>query len=503
MITSMELDQRRPTTADIVAGITVAFIAIPQSLAYAEIAGMPAHVGLYAAAFPALVAAFFASSRYLQTGPVATTALLTLGALAPLAAVGTPEYVGLAAVLAVLVGFFRLLLGVLRLGRISDFMSQPVLLGFTSAAAILIIGSQSDRVFGLEVSPDGLLARLTHVLSHPSEWDPLPIGTAVATALIIIGGRRLHRLFPGMLVAVLAGTLLGRSDSFRGTLVGDIPSGFPGIAVGFDWVAVPSLLVPAAVIALLGFAEATAISRTFAVQDRERWDASRELVSQGAANIASGLVGGFPVGGSFARSSVNRLAGARTRWSGAITGLTVIAFLPFAGLLSTLPEAVLGAIVIVAVSRFLRFGAMARIGRVSLPQAAIAWITAGATLLLAPRVDLAIVIGVGCALAVHVLREAGGVVVQSTYDEGTLTLAPRGVLFFASASRFRDALLVGLGDHPEAVALCLDLARLGRVDYSGAAALSEVMREAQEAGLDVQVANTPRRVEKLLSAFED
>lgn len=499
----MNQDQRRPTVADIVAGVTVAFIAIPQSLAYAEIAGLPPHLGLYAVAFPALLAAFFASSRYLQTGPVATTSLLVFGALTPLADVGTPAYVRLAALLALLVGMVRLLLGVLRLGGISDFMSQPVLLGFSTAAAVLIMSSQSAKVFGAADVAGSLISKLVHVLSSPSEWDLPTMALSVGAALVIIGGRKLHPLFPGVLAVAVGGILLGRFTDLPFALVGQVPAGLPSAAWAIDWAAAPGLLVSAAVIALLGFAEPVAIARTFAAQDRERWDANRELISQGVANIASGLSGGFPVGGSFARSSVNRMAGAKTRWAGAVTGLTVIAFLPFAGLLSTLPQAVLGTIVIVAISKFLRVGAMLRIAKVSLPQAAIAWITAIATLALAPRVDLAIVIGVGCALAVHVLREAGGVTVHSSYANGDLTLAPKGVLFFASASRFRDELLVGLAAHQDATMLTLDLSQLGRVDYSGAAALSEVMEEARSAGLEARVTNTPARVEKLLSAFRD
>lgn len=499
----MPFDWHRPQTADIFAGITVAFVAIPQSLAYAEIAGVPAYLGLYATAFPALLAAFFVNSRYLQTGPVATTSLLAFGALAPLAVVGSPRYVALASLLALLVGVIRLTLGFLRLGRIADFMSQPVLLGFTSAAAVLIIGSQSDKVTGVVDASGSLMGKLIHVVAHPGEWQAVPIAVALGTAVVILGGRRLHPLFPGVLVAAIGGILLGRFGNYPGTMVGDIPQAFPQLDLAIDWAAIPGLFIPAVVIAMLGFAEPTAIARTFAAQDRERWDANRELISQGVANLASGVVGGFPVGGSFARSSINHMAGARTPWAGAVTGLAIIAFLPFARLLSTLPQAVLGGIVIVAISKFLRFGAMTKIAKVSAPQATIAWVTAGATLLLAPRVDLAIVVGVGSALAVHVVREASGVTVHSSYRDGTLTLAPRGVLFFASASRFQDELLEGLAAHPEARALTLDLVQLGRVDYGGAATLAEVMHAAATAGLTVEMINPPARVSRLLSAFAD
>lgn len=501
-IAAMLPDQRRPTTADIVAGLSVAFVAIPQSLAYAEIAGMPAYTGLYATAFPALLAAFFAHSRYLQTGPVAMTALLAFGALTPLAVEKTPEYIGLAALLALLVGLFRLLLGVLRLGRIADFMSQPVIVGFTTAAAILIGGSQSDKAFGVEGAPNGLFEKLIHVLTNPGEWTLSAIIVSLVTAAIVIGGRRIHALFPGVLVAAVAGILLGAFGDYSAALVGDVPAGLPGLALDLDWSAVPSLLVAGIVIAAVGFAEPTAISRTLAAQDRERWDANRELVSQGIANITAGLSGGFPVGGSFSRSSVNKLAGAQTRWAGAVTGATVIAFLPFAGVLSFLPQAVLGSIVIVAVVKLIRIDDMVRIARSSIPQAIVAWGTAIATLLLAPRVDYGILAGVGLSLLVHVFREAGRVTVEASFADDTLTLAPSGVMFFASATRFQEVLLDNLARHPDTNALVIDLSRLGRLDYTGVGILEAVRDEAEAMDTTFAVTNIPVHARAYLDRFE-
>jgi SulP family sulfate permease len=495
-------DQRRPTTADAIAGLSVAFVAIPQSLAYAEIAGMPAYTGLYATAFPALLAAFFAHSRYLQTGPVAMTALLAFGALTPLAVEKTPEYIGLAALLALLVGIFRLLLGVLRLGRIADYMSQPVIVGFTTAAAILIAGSQSDKAFGVEGAPSGLFEKLLHVLTNPGEWTFAAILVSLATAAIVIGGRRIHVLFPGVLVAAVAGILLGAFGDYPAALVGEVPSGLPSLTLDLDWAAIPSLLVAGIVIAAVGFAEPTAISRTLAAQDRERWDANRELVSQGISNITAGLSGAFPVGGSFSRSSVNKLAGAQTRWAGAITGATVIAFLPFAGVLSSLPQAVLGSIVIVAVAKLIRINDMVRIARSSIPQAIVAWGTAIATLLLAPRVDHAILAGVGLSLLVHVFREAGRVTVDASFSDGTLTLSPSGVMFFASATRFQEVLLDNLAEHPETDALVIDLSRLGRLDYTGVGVLEAVRDEAEAADTTFSVTNIPVHAHAYLSRFE-
>ena len=243
-------DKRR-WIADAVAGASVAFIAIPQGLAYAEIAGMPAYTGLYATAVPAVLAGFTSDSRYLQTGPVATTSLLTFGALVSLgAAAKSEEYIALAALLALLVGLVRLLLGFLKMGGISDLMSRPIILGFTSAAAILIAGSQSDKAFGVEGAPGGLLQKLFFVLAHPGEWNWAAIGLSMLTAALVIGGKRIHNAFPGVMLAVVVGVVIGRMDSYPASLVGTVPSGLPNFSFSFMWSAIPSLLIPAIVIYL-------------------------------------------------------------------------------------------------------------------------------------------------------------------------------------------------------------------------------------------------------------
>ena len=384
----------RPTTRDLVAGISVALILIPQSLAYAEIAGVPSYVGLYAAALPPIAAAVIASSPYLQTGPVAMTGLLTFGVLSTIETPGTAHYVALAALLALIVGAVRIALGVLRTGVVAYFMSQPVLLGFTSGAAILISASQLPGFSGTTPPDGGLLYRAAWVLIHPGDWDPTALLISVATVAIVVGGRRMSPLFPGVLVAVVGGLAYSTAAGYAGPVIGNIPTGFPPFSVGLPWSEAGGLLIGGVVIALVGFAEPAAIARTFAAQDRTTWSPDQEFISQGLANIASGLSGGFPVGGSFARSSVAKLAGGRTRWSGAVAGLAVLSFLPFAGILTDLPTAVLGAIVIAAVARLIRLDQIVRIWQFSKPQAAVAGVTFGATLVLSPRIDIAVLLGI-------------------------------------------------------------------------------------------------------------
>ncbi len=487
----------RITAGDLVAGLSVAAVLIPQAVAYADLAGMPAQHGLYAAALPALIAAAVASSRYLQTGPVAITSLLTFGALGTMAAPLSSEYVALAALLAILVGVIRVALGFMKAGWLSYLMSEPVLVGFTTAAAILIISSQLPTALGAQ-PPDGtLLGRAVWALAHPGEWEPTAVALAAFTVLAILGGRRLHRLFPGVLVAVLLGMGYSVITGYGGTVVGSLPAGLPPISLDVPWTAVGGLLIPAAIIALVGFAEPAAIARTFAAQDRERWNPSREFVSQGVANLASGLSGGFPVGGSFSRTSVSRLAGARSQWAGAITGLTLLLFLPFAGILAPLPRAILGAIVIAAVLQLIAIPRMVRLVAKSRPQAFVAWTTAIATLWLAPHVEYAVILGIGAATMVHVWRELH-VDVRSSAENGTLRLEPMGVLFFASAPGLEEALLNQLAAHPNASRLLLDMSSLGRIDYTGALAMKTVSNEARLAGLEVEITGMPPQARRIM-----
>ena len=245
----------KPSTGDLVAGISVALVALPQSLAYAEIAGMPPQYGLFASALPPILAALFVSSRYLQTGPVALTALLAFGALAPLSTLGSPEYIALAALLALLVGVLRILLGLLRLGGVAYLLSEPVLSGFTTAAAVLILSSQLPKVFDVSTDGDGVLTDALQALTSPGEWQWPAIGFAAMTLVLMFGGRRLHTLFPGVLVAVVVGVIVSGSADYDGSTVGELDGGFVSLTFDFPWDRASDLALPALVIALVGFAE--------------------------------------------------------------------------------------------------------------------------------------------------------------------------------------------------------------------------------------------------------
>lgn len=486
----------RVAVGDIVAGLSVALVLVPQALAYAELAGLPPRHGLYAAALPPIAAAFFASSPYLQTGPVAMTSLLTFGALS--FAAGTAEYVGLAALLALVVGAARVLIGLARAGWIAYLMSRPVLTGFAAAAAILIVASQLPTALGVEAPAGDLLVRAWWAARHADSWEPTSIVLSLITAAVIVAGRRVHALFPGVLVAVIIGVIYSSLSSYAGPVVGEIPASPPPISLALPWSSLPLLIIPGGVIALVGFAEASAVARSFAAQDRKPWSPNREFISQGAANVASAVSGGFPVGGSFSRSSINRLAGGHSRWSGAITGIAVLLFLPVAGIaLFALPRAILGTIVIVAVIKLIRVIDLVRLIHYSRAQAIVGWSTFAFTLALAPNIEWAIVIGVTLATLVHVWREIE-VQIDVHYEDETLRFEPRGVLFFASAPALDEALVNQLAAHPSAERLVIDLKKLGRIDYSGMIVLKRVAEEAELAGLGVKLIDIPPQSRRIL-----
>lgn len=489
--------RRAALVADLIAGLSVALVLIPQSLAYAELAGMPPERGLYAAAIPLLVAAPLASSPYLQTGPVAVTALLTFGALSTLADPGSDAYIAAGLVLALVVGLVRIATGLLRAGIVSYLLSQPMLLGFVPAAALLILGSQLPGALGVS-PPDGdVVAEALWAVAHPGRWEPAAAAMSIATIALVLGGRRLHPLFPGVLVAVMAAIGVADVAGYDGELIGTIPVTAPPFSTDLPWGRLPELLVPGAIIALVGFAEPASIARRFAAEDRARWSADREFVSQGAANVAAAFSGGFPVGGSFSRSSLNRLAGGRTRWAGAVTGLVVLAALPFTGALSGLPRAVLAAIVIASVIPLLRFVPLGRLWAPSRPGFLVAASTFAATLLSEPRVERGVMVGVGMSIAVHLWREMR-VEVDCWEADGTLHVRPRGVLWFVSAPALEDQVADRLAASPDLRGLCLHLDAIGRLDVTAAITLRALVEECRRTGIDARIEGVQDRDRRLI-----
>ncbi|HAY77109.1 MAG TPA: hypothetical protein DCY33_04645, partial [Gemmatimonadetes bacterium] len=490
----------RLSGSDVIAGLSVALVLIPQSMAYAELAGLPPHHGLYAAGFPLIAAAFLASSPYLQTGPVALTGLLTLGALLPLAPSGTAEYAKLAALLALVVGVARLLIGMLKAGWVVYLMSHSMMTGFLSAAAILIVSSQIPGALG-GVAPLqlGVLPRAWHGLTHPESWEIASIALTFITIGTIVIAARIHPLVPGVLIASLMGLGFSLVTGYTGSTVGEIPSGFSTLSIDLPWDMLPALIFPGLVISVIGFAEGVSISRVLASEDRQHWDADREFLSKGMANVVAAVTGGLPVGGSLSRTSLNRLAGAQSRWSGLVTGIAVMVFLPIAPMLSALPRAVLSGIVIAAIWKLVRPQDIIHIAKTSVPQGMVAFVTFLGTLVMAPHIDRAILLGVAMSAAVHLWRELTPTVVSSREGD-QLIVDLSGVLWFGSAAALENQLFEQLADEPDVNKVVLRCSGLGRIDFSGANVLHEMVDHAERANIELTIEDVPDHALRLLSA---
>ncbi|CAA9479357.1 MAG: Sulfate permease [uncultured Solirubrobacteraceae bacterium] len=494
------LSLRRPARGDVIAGISVALVLIPQSLAYAELAGMPPERGLYAATIALIVAAPLASSPYLQTGPVALTSVLTFSALSALAEPRGTEYVELGLLLALVVGVIRLGVGLLRAGALAYLMSRPMLLGFVPAAATFIAASQLPAATGAPAPAGEVLTRAAWTLAHPGAWQAPAVVLAVFTLVTVFAARRAHPLFPGVLVAVAVAGAASLLLGYDGARIGALDVGLPPITAALPWSSTLDLLLPGAIIALVGFAEPAAIARSFASRDRAHWDSNREFVSQGAASVAAAFTGGFPVGGSFSRSSLNRLVGARTAWSGAITGVAVLALLPATFLLAPVPTAVLAAIVIVAVVPLMTLFPVAALWRDSRPATLIAVGTFAATLTMAPHIERGVLVGIGLSVVVHLWRELH-IDVDAWEEDGTLHLRPQGVLWFAAVQAFEDALLAALARHPRADAVLIHLDGLGRLDITAATTLRDLIDQTRSAGIGVGIADVRPRDRRLVDGI--
>jgi len=484
----------RIVPGDVVAGASVAMVLIPQSLAYAELAQLPPVIGLFASAFPLLIFALIASSPYLQTGPVAVTSLLTIAALSDFSPDQLPA---IAALMAFLVGVLRLTFGIFKLGAVVRLMCSPVVMGFTSGAAIVIMSSQLPKALGATPPADrGVLGAAAWALAHPGQWLWAAVALSLITITLFLGGRKLTPLFPGVLFAVIIGIVYSRAADYGGAKIDDIPEGLPPFSLSLPWDQIPTILIGAIIIALVGFAEPASIARTFANETGERWDANQEMVASGLANFVAAFSGAYRVGGSFSRSSVNRLAGARTRWSGGVTGLIVLCFLPFASILEPLPTAVLGAIVLAAASSLVKPIRLLKLWQRSKTQALLAWATAAATLVFTPRVERAVILGVVLTVLVHFARKF--TMEQTTADDGSITVKPAGLMWMATDKHFKQGLVEAADASTGSVTV--DFGRSPFLNASVIDAMSEVHDGLAKDGNRLDWCHAPVGTERMLGS---
>nr|WP_211335206.1 sulfate permease [Thiocapsa rosea] len=509
---------RHPLTlrADLIAGITVALVLVPQSMAYAQLAGLPVQYGLYAAFLPPIVAALFGSSRQLSTGPVAVVSLMTAAALGPLVATNPEGYVAYAVLLAFMVGLFQLMLGLLRLGVLVDFLSHPVVVGFTNAGALIIATSQIGKLVGVSVSGfEHHYETVWYTVQAAMTQTHLPtLWMGMLAFVIMFGLRSAAPKAPSVLIAVVATTLLAYSTGFQeagGRVVGEIPVGLPGMTLpSLDWPVMVSLITAAVTIALIGFMEAMSIAKVMAARSRQRLDANQELVGQGLSNIVSGAFSGYPVSGSFSRSAVNFNAGAVTGFSSVVAGLAVaVALLWLTPLLYHLPQATLAAVIILAVVNLFKIAPIIHAWKAEPTDGVVAVVTFGLTLLFAPHLDQGILAGVGLSLILFLFRTMRPrFAVLSRYEDGTmrdiavhhLPTSPKisivrfdGSLYFANAGYFETRVLAVVADNPELEYLIIDGEGINQLDATGEEVLHHLAERLRERGIEVLVARMKKQ----------
>ena len=503
--------------ADLVAGITVALVLVPQSMAYAQLAGLPAYYGLYASFLPGIIAALFGSSRQLATGPVAVVSLMTASALEPIAGANQELYIAYAVMLALMVGVFQMALGLLRLGVLVNFLSHPVVIGFTNAAAIIIGTSQLGKLFGVSVEKaehtyETVFNTLVEAF-HSTHMETMMMAI-LALAIMIILKKFLSKI-PNVLTAVVVTTLISWQFGFEqmgGKVVGSIPEGLPPMSMPvLDFQTMGQLLSVTVAIAIIGFMEAISIAKAMATRTRQRLDANQELVGQGLGNIFSSLSQGYAVSGSFSRSAVNIGAGAQTGFSAVVTGLVVGATLLWlTPLLYHLPQATLAAVIIMAVINLVKVDPIKHAWKVQRHDAIVSVITFVLTIIWAPHLDKGIMVGVMLSLMLFLYRSmAPRIAVLSRDPDGTLRDAEvrkletcrnislirfDGTLYFANTGYFEDKVLERAALKPDLKYVILDAESINGIDATGEEMLHHLAERLKETGVELLIARAKKQL---------
>ena len=543
-----DLSKPKTIKADIIAGVTVGFVIVPQSMAYAQLAGLGPQYGLYASFLPVLIGAIMGSSRQLSTGPVAVVSLLTAAALGEIVT-DPSSYAVYAALLALIVGLFQFSLGILRLGFVINFLSHPVVTGFTNAAAIIIGASQLPKVFGIRVinsndtdwvsgcQPLSLIERIENVgssglhticnadqsyetiarlLEAALFYTHLP---TLAMALMgVLGIVVLQRFFPRM-PAILTIAVISTATSFLidyeamgGAIVNsiDIDGLFSFKIPSFDFNAMGTLFIYAITISLIGFMEAISVAKSMAATTKQRLDVNQELIGQGLSNIASSFFQGYAVSGSFSRSAVNLTAGAVTGFSSVVTaiivGLTILWLTP---LLYHLPQATLAAIILMSVVNLIHFSPLRHAWKVEKHDGWVGLLTFIMTLIFAPHLENGIAFGIIMSLGLFLYRTMEpnftelsvqkGSIIASRFVDDTAEVSNvvkiakwSGSLYFANAAYFETKLLELISNNEELKYIVVDVASIVQVDASGEQVLRNLVESCSDSGVEILFARTDR-----------
>lgn len=510
---------RQTLSRDLIAAMIVTIMLIPQSLAYALLAGLPPEVGLYASMLPLLAYAVFGTSTSLAVGPVAVVSLMTATAVGRLAAEGTADYASAAILLAMLSGLMLVAMGVLRLGFVANFLSHPVISGFITASGIIIATGQLGGLLGISAKGQTLPEIVQSLVSSIGDTNfyTLAVGLVALGLLFWIrtdlknwlkrfrvpdgAAKLLVRAGPVFVVFLtMAGSALFELGAKGVALVGEVPQGLPMLSVpGFDLETAQALLVPALIISIVGFVESISVAQTLAAKRRERIQPNQELIGLGVANLAAGIGGGYPVTGGFARSVVNFDAGAATPAAGAFTAVGIaLATLLLTPFLAILPKAALAATIVVAVLTLVDFSILKRAWSYSKADFLAVAITIAGTLMLG--VEVGISLGVGTSILVFLYRSSrphaavvGRVpgtehyrnVLRHKVDTvpGLLSIRVDESLYFANARYLEDLIYDRVAADPTVKDVVLMCSAVNAIDMSALESLEAIQHRLVDLGV--------------------
>jgi SulP family sulfate permease len=500
---------------DLTAGLTTAVMLIPQGMAYAMLAGLPPIIGLYASVVPLVLYAIFGSSRQLAVGPVAMVSLLVAGAVAPLADGDAALYLSLAVLLALMVGVIQLAMGVLRMGFLTNFLSHPVLSGFTSAAALIIGFSQLKHLMGVAIPRSHHVHEiLLQAVEKAPDMNLPTVVIGVVSVVVLVALKKAAPAFPRALAVVVGSTLavwgLGLHEAGV-SIVGEVPAGLPSPALPtIDMAAARELLPTALTISLVAFMESIAVAQAFAKRHKYTVQPNQELVGLGIANLGAAAFGGYPVTGGFSRTAVNDQAGAKTPLAGIITAVVIaLALLFLTPLLHFVPKAVLAAIIMTAVFGLIDIKEVRHLWHVDRTDLAFLAITFAATLSLG--IEQGILLGAASSLVVFIYRTTTphlavlgrlpGTTVYRNISRFDDAITTPGVLavrvdseFYFGNTRFLRESLARLeqerftGDNDPLQAVVIDAATVTRIDSSALTALEELHADLKERGIGLYLA---------------
>lgn len=505
------LNWSRPTAQtlreDVVAGITVSLVAIPQALAYAQLAGVPPYYGLYAAFIPTIIGVLFGSSAILSTGPVAMTSLLTAASIAPLAALGSEQFYAYAILLALLSGLIQIGFGLARMGVLLNFLSHPVLMGFINAAALIIAISQIPAFLGISIKQSKhLLLDTWTVLTNFDALHGMSLAFGLGAFALLYFFKKIAPKLPGVLITV--GLLTGISylvgfAEHGGRVVGEIPRGLPGLTVpSFEWTAIRDLLPAAFVLALISFVEAMSSCKVIAMKTRSRWNENQELIGQGLAKVAAAFCQSMPVSGSFSRSALNLASHARTGLSSIVSaGFVLLTLLFFTDFLYHLPKPVLAAMIMMAVANLLNFKSIQHAWQASRDDGIAAIATFFATLMFAPNIQDGILTGIILSLTLFFYRRMRPriVIALGLHPDGTLRDAARfdlpllpaqigalrfdSSLLFFNVAYFEDGVLKVMQRKPDAQYILIAASGINYLDGSGVEIIYSLSKQLRDSGI--------------------